>query len=402
MAETSTEEAPLEECEQDDSIVQAIAPREPRYQLRDGQVASVVLQRAKNCDPRSITAQLLDISRNGAKLSVPICLPFEEEVDMQIEISDLALSLDISARVRWVRPAGDAMWLLGCVFNRDLSDQGVAKLTSGMCLDRRRSLRHEIMLKATVHWELQSDGTPVVLRNLSAGGFCMTASSAGEVGQRLLLHLEKAGGHDATVQAQIEWRLKANKGYLIGCSFLNSYSYASLREAVEETQQKQKEKSQPTEYWMPGPIVGAMTLLALVLPSLLLLPLRAGRVGQPTALIHPAATEQSPAEHPHGDGPAATGPDHRPPTAVAPSVMARPGATQSPSTDPSDEVTSKLESSLRTWTDRTGKYSIVATLVQVERGIVRLRKEDGRISSLPLKKLSEADQQLVREWMAAH
>ena len=402
MAETATEEATPDECEQDDSIIQAIAPREPRYQLCDGQVASVVLQRAEGCDPRSVSAQLLDISRNGVKLSVPICLPFEEEVDMRIEIPDLALNLEISATVRWVRPAGDVTWLLGCVFNRELSDRGIAKLTSGMCLDRRRSLRREIMLKATVHWELQSDGTSVVLQNLSAGGFCMTASNAGEVGQRLLLHLEKADGHDATVQAQIEWRLKVNKGYLVGCSFLNSYSYASLRDAVEETQQKQDGNSQSTEYWLPGPIVGAVTLLALVLPSLLLFPFRAEQVGEPTALFQPAATEQSPAEHLPGDGPASIGADHRSSKAVASNVMAESGANPSPSTDPSGEGTSKPKPSLRTWTDRTGKYSIVATLVAMKDGIVQLRKEDGRISSLPLKKLSEADQQFVSEWMAAN
>ncbi len=52
-------------------------------------------------------------------------------------------------------------------------------------------------------------------------------------------------------------------------------------------------------------------------------------------------------------------------------------------------------STTRTWTDVTGKFKVRASLVDVEEGNVRLRKSDGKTISVPLEKLSEADQQWI-------
>ena len=50
----------------------------------------------------------------------------------------------------------------------------------------------------------------------------------------------------------------------------------------------------------------------------------------------------------------------------------------------------------RTWTDSTGTYKTEAELVDFQNGIVRLKKVDGTIVSLPIERLSQADQQFVR------
>ena len=55
-------------------------------------------------------------------------------------------------------------------------------------------------------------------------------------------------------------------------------------------------------------------------------------------------------------------------------------------------------SPMRTWTDASGKFKVRASLAGVEDGTVRLRKSDGKTISVPLEKLSEADQQ----WVAKH
>jgi DNA-binding beta-propeller fold protein YncE len=52
---------------------------------------------------------------------------------------------------------------------------------------------------------------------------------------------------------------------------------------------------------------------------------------------------------------------------------------------------------LRTWTDRTGKFRIQAELVSAAAGKVKLRKTDGREIVVPADRLSEADQDYVRE-----
>lgn len=51
----------------------------------------------------------------------------------------------------------------------------------------------------------------------------------------------------------------------------------------------------------------------------------------------------------------------------------------------------------REWRDVTGKYRVEAEFVALQDGVVRLRKEDGQVLTMPLKKLSPADQEFVRQ-----
>ncbi|MGI8978369.1 MAG: SHD1 domain-containing protein [Pirellulaceae bacterium] len=52
-------------------------------------------------------------------------------------------------------------------------------------------------------------------------------------------------------------------------------------------------------------------------------------------------------------------------------------------------------SGLRTWSDTTGKFRIEAELVNLEDGSVNLKKKSGEVVSVPLAKLSKADQEFV-------
>jgi hypothetical protein len=58
---------------------------------------------------------------------------------------------------------------------------------------------------------------------------------------------------------------------------------------------------------------------------------------------------------------------------------------------------SVCDAQARKWTDVTGKYSVEAELVEFKDGQVRLRKPDGQEITVPLGKLSAADQQHVRQ-----
>ncbi len=51
----------------------------------------------------------------------------------------------------------------------------------------------------------------------------------------------------------------------------------------------------------------------------------------------------------------------------------------------------------RTWTDRSGKFSIVAELVELKDGTARLKKDDGSVVTVPAEKLSDADQAYLKE-----
>ncbi len=49
----------------------------------------------------------------------------------------------------------------------------------------------------------------------------------------------------------------------------------------------------------------------------------------------------------------------------------------------------------RTWTDKTGKFSVEAELVEVKDGQARLKKADGKVVSVPVDRLSAADRQYL-------
>ena len=52
---------------------------------------------------------------------------------------------------------------------------------------------------------------------------------------------------------------------------------------------------------------------------------------------------------------------------------------------------------MRVWTDRSGKYRIQASFLKLDGESVHLLDEDGREREIPLDRLSEADQQYVRD-----
>jgi len=55
----------------------------------------------------------------------------------------------------------------------------------------------------------------------------------------------------------------------------------------------------------------------------------------------------------------------------------------------------------RTWTDSSGSYTFRGELVDATGGIVRLKTSDGRVIAVPLSRLSQADQQYIRQQAAA-
>ena len=51
----------------------------------------------------------------------------------------------------------------------------------------------------------------------------------------------------------------------------------------------------------------------------------------------------------------------------------------------------------RTWTDKSGAHSVTGELIEVKEGSVRLKRQDGKVVSIPVEKLSDADQAYLRE-----
>ena len=61
------------------------------------------------------------------------------------------------------------------------------------------------------------------------------------------------------------------------------------------------------------------------------------------------------------------------------------------------QIASYGQDELREWTDSTGAYHIKATLISMDGSNVRLRREDGKLISMPISKLSGKDQEYVKQ-----
>ncbi len=66
-----------------------------------------------------------------------------------------------------------------------------------------------------------------------------------------------------------------------------------------------------------------------------------------------------------------------------------------PSTDKSTDTTSP--NPMRRWTDNTGKYQVVGRLVMVSQTHVRILKDTGKYTTVPLTRLSQGDLAFVRD-----
>lgn len=78
-------------------------------------------------------------------------------------------------------------------------------------------------------------------------------------------------------------------------------------------------------------------------------------------------------------------------------ILATPAVV--PGQQPGTKRPSARPGLMRTWTDSSGQHKVRASLVAVEEGKVRLKKEDGAVVELPLAKLSTLDQRWIeRNW----
>ena len=86
-------------------------------------------------------------------------------------------------------------------------------------------------------------------------------------------------------------------------------------------------------------------------------------------------------------------------TPVEPDETDSPDDVRPPSDDaPDPDSVDAAADAVREWTDSTGKLKVMASLVKVEGDKVTLRRADnGKEVTLPIEKLSDADQEYLKE-----
>jgi hypothetical protein len=210
-------------------------PRMKRHRLRRGKPIRVTVERQSGSTPEE--AELLDISRSGMKVAVPIHLALHEAVQLKLEVPDLDTSLSLPATVCWSRPGEGDIWRVGCQFSPPLPESTLAQLAEGGFLQRRQNPREEVAIEASIRWEAAEQSSDVRITDLSTGGFCLLCYQPGKVGDRLLLEVTDASGELTRIPARAQWQRQADEGVLtgqplffIGCMFLHNQGYQTLRD----------------------------------------------------------------------------------------------------------------------------------------------------------------------------
>jgi len=88
------------------------------------------------------------------------------------------------------------------------------------------------------------------------------------------------------------------------------------------------------------------------------------------------------------------------PAAPAPAAPAKP-AVEDPFADPF-KISAEGQLPVRTWNDNTGTFQVEGRLIAILPDHVRLLKTNGRTTTVPMRRLSEADATYVEEAAARH
>jgi hypothetical protein len=88
------------------------------------------------------------------------------------------------------------------------------------------------------------------------------------------------------------------------------------------------------------------------------------------------------------------------PAAEKPAEPAKP-ATDDPFADPF-KIAAESSLPVRSWSDNTGSFAIEGRLIELLDGRIRILKTSGRTTTVPLRRLSDADRRYVEEVTVIH
>ncbi len=225
-------------------IINNLRTRPPRYEFRTDEGLRVTLQKTDSSrSPVPVT--LLNISTGGAKIRTSETVQFKDAVVLRIEVEQPIRAISVSGEVCWVAPALGDKWSIGCRFDPPIPEEVLQEFAEAGVIERRENQREQVSLAATALWELKGESRSVRVLNHSRGGFCLQADDGGKPGERLLLRLEIESAY--AVPARIQWKIEAQEGYVIGCSFQNPRDFGVFSKATPDELQSQGIKSCATQ-----------------------------------------------------------------------------------------------------------------------------------------------------------
>ena len=86
------------------------------------------MRRAVGELPEVVEAELLDLSRQGARLRAEAALGENEILTICVRAGQPALDLDLTGAVRWRKQEADSRWSYGCEFKEELPLETLGEL----------------------------------------------------------------------------------------------------------------------------------------------------------------------------------------------------------------------------------------------------------------------------------
>jgi hypothetical protein len=162
---------------------------------------------------------LVNISQNGARLSVPCELPLSQNFRIKITLPELGMTFYVRGAVCWTRrdPASKEEWIVGCSLQPGIPEAILSRLVTGGIIERSGSVPAETLPQAT----LSIDGLTQVMasvQNVSRGGFCLQSRTPLLPGQKVRLQLPQVSDSSTAVEGVVQWSIAADGRCLIGCA----------------------------------------------------------------------------------------------------------------------------------------------------------------------------------------
>jgi hypothetical protein len=98
--------------------------RSPRHQA----TIQVEIERAADCPPARVTADLVDFSRHGARFSTDLVLAENEAIVILLRNASISLDLAFPGAVRWCGQQDGSRWLYGCQFKEEVPLETLGEL----------------------------------------------------------------------------------------------------------------------------------------------------------------------------------------------------------------------------------------------------------------------------------
>lgn len=192
---------------------------EKRKQRRVGVPVGISDVRVARKDSTVATGQIVDLTPNGAKLSLDALLNYQEVVVVEVAMPMLDIATALTATVAWSKatPAGD-VWLSGCSFNEPFEEGILDRLAAGGVIDRRIDARTPCDIRVEALWQLEDTARVAAIIDFSKGGFCLACVTEKPIGTKV--HVRLASGD--CVVGVVRWIAEYTGGQVFGCQFMQA------------------------------------------------------------------------------------------------------------------------------------------------------------------------------------